>query len=163
MMEKTESDAMLAILDEEGPRARCAAYTYTRVVQENFEKICQMRKKRFSHIQIWRALKKLDVLPEYSNAHSFRQAFNREWRRQNDEKALEAFLKTDLKSSAKLEKPESAARKTQCPATPKSAQKDDDADAKARELEKIRKLAGGRTVHTLSGPVTIMADGGFDF
>ena len=90
-MEKNKIDveSMLAVLKEEEPLAKCSAYTYTRVVQEHFEKICSMKQKRFSYIQIWKALKTLNVLPEYSNAHSFRQAFNREWKRQKREERRE--------------------------------------------------------------------------
>ncbi len=47
-MEKHEIDveSMLAVLKEEEPLAKCSAYTYTRVVQEHFEKI-------LSYCQVW--------------------------------------------------------------------------------------------------------------
>lgn len=164
-MEKSEIgiESILAVLEEEGPLAKCSANTYTRVVQEHFDKICLMKQKRFSYIQIWKALKSLNVLPEYSNAHSFRQAFNREWKRQKGEESLKAFLKANLKPSAKIQEQGTVAHKPKPLIPPEQPEKkDDDTEAEALEKERRKKLGLGRTIPTPGGSVTRTVDGGFE-
>ena len=165
-MEKNKIDveSMLAVLKEEEPLAKCSAYTYTRVVQEHFEKICSMKQKRFSYIQIWKALKTLNVPPEYSNAHSFRQAFNREWKRQKGEESLKSFLKENLKQGAKYQELDGTMPKPK-PRTPSEllGEKRDSTDTEALEKERRKKLGLGRIIPTPSGNVVRTGDGGFEF
>ena len=165
-MGKNEIDveSMLAVLEEEVPLAKCSAYTYTRVVQEHFEKICLMKERRFSYTQIWKALKMLNLLPEYSNAHSFRQAFNREWKRRKGEESLESFLKANPKPITNFQEPGNANHNLkQCTPPELLKEKSDDTEAEALERERRKKLGFGRVVPTSGGNVIRTVDGGFEF